>query len=122
MKRSTPLRRTRLRKKPARRIAERVADQPFRDWLHWQPCVGIEAFYWDHGCDGAMEQSHGPAMGMGMKAPEAESWPACHGLHVDWEEHKGKFMGWSKEARRAFSKMCSEMTQARWKAYAGQPF
>ncbi len=123
MKRNTPLRRSRFKKKPARRIAARKADQPFRDWLHEHgECVCIAAF--DHGigmmpskCWGRIEQSHGPHMSTGSKAPETESWPACHGHHQEWEEHAGTFRGWSKEARREFSRAMSEATQARWRFY-----
>ncbi len=119
LSRKTPLKRTRFKKKPARRIAERQADAPFRDWLHREEhCVCAEAFASNNfGCYGSIEQSHAGAMGMGMKAPEAESWAFCHNHHMEWEEHRGMFKGWSKLARREFSKAMSEATQARWRYY-----
>lgn len=104
-------------RRPARRIKERMEYQPFRDWLHsFGVCVGEDAFD-IHWCEGLVEQSHGPAMGMGTKSPEEESWPACTLLHREWELHDGPFKGWSKEARREFSKAAAERTQADWLKY-----
>ena len=114
MNRYVPLRRTRMVRRPARRIAARAEWQPFRDWLHRHGvCVGEEAFD-THWCEGRIEQSHGPKLALAMKAPEEQSWPACSLLHREWGECIGPFKGWDKAARRAFSDTASEATQAAW--------
>ena len=81
--------------------------------------MGEDAFD-THWCEGRVEQSHGPKLGLALKAPEEESWPACSLLHREWHLCQGPFKGWSKEARREFSKAASERTQQDWKKYQGE--
>lgn len=121
LRRRKPLRRSRsIRKRIPRRVQRMTAeDRAYRDWVHRQPCVGIAAFppardrFGLIGLDGiatmhvccedSVQQSHDRAgAGVAMKAPERRSVAMCHCLHREWEEHTGRFAGWSKEQRRAF--------------------
>lgn len=108
MIRSQPLRRRKRlnpRGKIARKTPRRVArmtddDRDYRDWVHQQQCVG-HVLVRAHACSGPIEQSHERNMtGLGLKAPERRSIAMCRQLHQQWEQHRGVFARWTKEARR----------------------
>ena len=83
-------------------------DKAYRDWVHRQPCVGLEAFpgVCGHFCGPPpypvkVQQSHARDMtGVGRKEPEKRSVAMCPRLHQRWEEHNGWFNGWTKKQRR----------------------
>jgi hypothetical protein len=60
-------------------------------------------------------------MGMGMKAPPMESWPACSALHRAWEAHRAPFECWTKAERRVFSATAAKLTRNVFFALDGEP-
>jgi hypothetical protein len=102
LQRSSPLRSTRMKRKPPRRLSRPGADPAYVSWLHARPCVGpkVDSF---HRCCGRLEQSHlRSTTGMGRKEPDKRSVPMCSVLHREWEEHTGVFAGMSKSDRLAW--------------------
>ena len=98
-----PLRRTRIKRKPARRLKREGANPGYVAWLHSLPCLALLLGGFEAGCEGRIEQSHERNMtGMGRKEPDLRSVPMCTRFHRHWEQHTGRFKGWSKEQRREF--------------------
>jgi hypothetical protein len=96
------MKRSRLRRKPARRIQrETPVERSYVAWLHLRPCVGVAMY--GHVCDGRIEQSHERRnTGLGLKAPPRRSVPMCSQLHGHWENHCCEFAGWSRDKRAEF--------------------
>lgn len=108
--RSKPMKRTWMKKKPARRIAARRALRPYLALVAQMPCAGelgisISGRGWrDHRCSGPIQVMHiGPKPGMGMKCPDDETGPGCLQLHTDFDQHRGPFAGWSRSERREWA-------------------
>ena len=98
-----PLRRSWMRKKPARRLKREGANGGYVAWLHSLPCLALVLGGFKAGCEGRIEQSHERNMtGMGRKEPDLRSVPMCTRFHRHWEQHAGYFKDWPKEQRRAW--------------------
>lgn len=112
MKRGGPIKR-----KAPRRVAKLTdEDRRWRAWIHARPCVCEAMLPW-HCYAGRVQQSHERDMtGLSLKAPERRSVPMCRGCHEDWEQHKGYFANWTKEARRAFMNEAIASENARFDA------
>lgn len=96
MIRRVPLRRSYIKRSPPRRIVRETPEETaYKDWLHSQYCV--ETGY----VGPRVQASHVGSGGMGQKKG---SWfdaiPMRDDIHREWEEHSGRYSGWSKEHRR----------------------
>ena len=110
MIRRVPLKRSYMRRSPARRIARETPEETvYKDWLHTQPCI-VTGHVGER-----VQASHVGSGGMGQKKG---TWfyavPMRDDVHRDWEGHCGQFTGWSREERRGFADAWVALTQARW--------
>jgi hypothetical protein len=85
-----------MKRKAPRRLSRPGADPAYVSWLHTRDCVS----WHEHGCVGRIEQSHLRSM-TGFARKEGDKWslPMCSALHREWEEHRGMFVGWSRDKR-----------------------
>ncbi len=109
LQRTGSLKRTALVRKPARRIAARVALKPYLGRVAQLPCAGelgieLAGRGWrEHYCSGPIQVAHlGVKPGMGMKCPDDEVGPLCMGLHFAIDNSRGPFAGTTKDERRAW--------------------
>lgn len=116
IKRKTPLpgpakpisRRTRIKRKPARRIARETAtEKAYKAWVHSQPCCGEDALPSHRCCHtrdwNPIEQSHERDMtGLGLKSSNFRSVAMCRALHQQWEQHRINFKDWTTERRKTW--------------------
>lgn len=98
IERRTPMARSSMKRRPARRIEAREADRPFLEFVRTLPCCSCNA-------PAPSEASHvtlGPnEKGMGMKVPDDQAVPHCRSCHRDWEQRRGRFAGWERDRRWA---------------------
>ncbi len=102
-----PLRRkTWMRKRRPRRLSRAGADPKYLAWLHTQPSVLPG--------DGPIEASHlRHHTGLGLKEPDRNAIPMARSVHQEWEQHRGRFAGWSNLERFAwFTKRIAETSAA----------
>ncbi len=99
MIRRVPLKRSYMKRSPARRIADETPEETaYKEWLHTRPCVAT-------GYVGELIQaSH---MGEGGMSQKKGTWydavPMRADVHAEWGEHRGRFAGWTKERRRNYA-------------------
>jgi hypothetical protein len=106
--------RTRMKRKPPRRLKGEGSDKPYLAWLHKQPCVGF-AVYPLHVCRGGIQASHlRHHTGLGLKEPDRNAVPMCREFHEQWEQHRRPFNGMSNETRFAMFMHWVAATQAAW--------
>ncbi len=96
MKRSKPLARSWIKRKPRR--PRRGDDKAYLAWLRTLPCVSC-------GRAPPSEASHVTInlgiRGIGLKTPDRHAVPHCRSCHLSWDQRTGKFSGWTKERRYA---------------------
>ncbi len=94
-------RKSRLNPKSKTKKASKRRDPLRLRFVRLLPCAGLSIR--GHICEGAIEASHvatGPnEKGVGLKVDDKQAVAHCHGLHVQWEERRGVFKGWSKKQR-----------------------
>jgi len=99
--------------KRAKLRAGRVPQNPaYLGWIRTQPCVGLDDWpsneidaygVQGHYCFGPTDPSHErDHTGWGLKEPDETCVPMCRALHNQWEDHAGRFAGWSNEDRHRF--------------------
>jgi hypothetical protein len=66
-------------------------DRDYLAWLAWRRCCA------PGGC-GQLAEAHHPRHGVGMalRAHDHRAVPLCRQCHIDIEQHRGRFDGWSK--------------------------
>lgn len=129
LKRSSPLARKsplkprkRMKRGPSRRTLNRtLAAALYVRWLHdGRPC----ACRGDASpCSGRIEQAHarglsGPT-GLGLKESDFDSIPLCSKHHRDYDQHKGVFAGWSREARKRWMRAAIAVEHVEFKLGGG---
>ena len=114
-----PLRRSHMKRQPPRRIAERAHMRGHLAAVAALPCageLGIESTgrgWREHYCFGPIQVAHlGVKPGLGLKCPDDETGPLCMGLHSDFDQHRGAFMGWTREERRSWADEVIRRTRA----------
>ena len=108
LSRSRPIQRSKpMRRKSARRIArETPEERAYKAWVRNRPCV-VGRYLVFHDCEGRIEQSHERnRTGLGLKASNLRSVAMCSRGHRDWEQHRGAFKGWTREARLTWMTAC----------------
>lgn len=111
---SAPLRRSRMKVKAPRRLDGPGSDPGRLEWCRHQVCVGVIAFP-DHMCRGPVDPSHlRNHTGAGLKEPDSKTCPKCRDLHMQWEERRGYFAGWSNERWLAWILLRIAETEAEW--------
>ena len=110
----TPLKRTRIKRKPPRRLDGPGSDPGRLEFARNQECVGVAAFP-GHFCVGPIDPSHlRNHTGMGRKEPDSATTTKCRALHELWETHAGPFAGWSNEKRIAWMLLRIAETECSW--------
>lgn len=98
LKRGAPMKRTRMRRGP-RSDKRTPYENALAAFVRTLPCVVCG----DAGPWARIEASHvatsADQKGTGMKVPHTQVVPKCRFHHVQWEERRGVFAGWSKEKR-----------------------
>ncbi len=114
-----PMRRRYMKRKPAKRIAERVVFRPYLAHVASMSCAGefgIESpgrGWREHFCMGPVQVAHlGVKPGMKLKCPDNETGALCLGLHIDLDQHCGVFKGWTREERRVWCDAVIARTRA----------
>lgn len=110
MIRRVPLRPSRMVKRPPRRLDDETeGETAYKDWLHTQPCA-VTGYVGE-----LVQASHMGHGGMGQKNG---SWydavPMRADVHAEWGEHRGRYAGWTKEARRDYG---AELVASTWQRY-----
>jgi hypothetical protein len=101
-KRRKPLRAKRwgIARKPPRRIERTGSDRAYIAWLHTQPC----AFTAKRGTTtDPIEASHLRSLkygsGTALKTRDRLALPMLRSVHREYEGRRGRFAGWSQQAR-----------------------
>lgn len=116
LRRRKPISRSRMKRKgpnPNKLRAGRVPQNPaYIAWVKEQPCVGLTDWpsnsedgygVQGHYCFGPTDPSHERNhTGFGLKAPDETCVPMCRALHNQWEDHTGRYAGWSNEKRHEY--------------------
>jgi hypothetical protein len=103
------------RKKPMRRRSSRrvrrktAAERAHLDRVHASPCAGDGRLFVRvdspdmmlHLCDGPIQAAHFRNMtGVGRKESDLTTIPLCRSLHEQYDQAKGVFAGWGRDARK----------------------
>lgn len=119
MKRTKPLRRTPIKRKPSRRSQR--TDRDLLAWLH-DPNRFCSAYYVAaHRCTTPMEAAHMKpsgygVKGIGTKTPDDCQVPMCREFHQMWDQRTGWFRGWSETGRQAWADYWIAQTRAAYAA------
>lgn len=101
-----------IRWKPPRRLSRPGSNPAYRDFVRSQPCC-VRGMPGAGPCAGEIEANHaGAKPGMAMKAPDDTCLPKCHRHHEQWTIHRGAFLGWTKNQRRAWADPLIEIMRA----------
>ena len=106
-----PLRRTRMKRRPPRRLRKPGSDPAYLDFVRSLPCAvkGI--------CTGSIHAHHaGRRPGVSMKAPDDTAIPLCAAHHDAWHSATGVFFGLTKMQRFAWAVQAIADTQGRYAA------
>lgn len=138
MIRSTPLRRTPMRRKRGTTsYSRRERNFDFMTWIRAQPCILLElnpiafirrtlplgsAAKLIHTiscnrttiCAGSVEADHQGAHGLGQKADDFTCVPMCQQHHRERTDHSGIFRPLTRDEVRAWRAVAIERTQAAW--------
>lgn len=104
LERKTPMKRTWMKKKPARRIAREKALRPRLAFAASQPCAARHL----GPCRGPVQVAHVGKGGMGLKhGTPMQTLPLCgpeigtdgDGHHQQFDQSKGDFDGWSRQKK-----------------------
>ena len=107
-----PLVRTRMKRKPPRRLKKAGSDPAYLAWVRTLPCAvpfpGL-------GCKGRMHAHHaGRKPGVALKAPDSTAIPLCDAHHRQWHDASGIFADLTKAERASYADMQIARTQAAW--------
>ncbi len=95
-----PMARKPLKRKSARRLARRAALSPLLAFVRRQDCLCC-------GRKGPSDPAHMTLSrgekGVGMKTPDTQAVPLCRAHHRAWDQHTGRFAGWSDDERYALA-------------------
>ncbi len=124
MKRSTPLRRTRMRRssRPSR-YKRRPRDLAFLRWVKTLLCSVIEEWpnksVFPGPCSAVVEADHAGDRGLGQKCPDTEAIPLCTTHHRQRTDHSGAFKYSTKAELREWRARAIQRTQTLWLEHTG---
>lgn len=100
LQRHTPLRRTRTRKKAPRRLKSAKNDTAHRRLMTTLPCISCGREPTDELPNQPAHMTFGPnEKGTALKTNDDHVVPLCGDCHPEWDEHRGRYAGWSKRRR-----------------------
>ncbi len=106
---STPLRRTRMKRKPRRRVTSEAA----REYMLF--VRGLLCLCPDLGCDGEnIEAHHAGRRGMGTKASDFSCVPLARNCHRGFHSATGSFLNYTQAQRREWAAWAIGVTQSNW--------
>lgn len=120
IQRKTPLRRTRMKRRPPRRLQRAGNDPVRRAWARQQPCC-VRLLPNATPCWGPHDPSHirnlDRPTGTGLKPSDEFIVTNCRGHHGEWEEYRGVFLGWPDDKRKAWARRELAFAQAAYERF-----
>ena len=97
LERKTPISRSKMKKRTRR--PKKGDDKAYRDWIKTLPCCVT-------GTPAPSDPSHLRSVkhgsGMGLKTNDRTCIPMSREVHDEYEQHTGRFNGWSQEKREVW--------------------
>jgi hypothetical protein len=108
-----PMRRTRIKRRPPRRLKRAGADPAYLDFVRSLPCFFNGATI--SVCEGRVHAHHaGRRPGISMKAADDTAIPLCEKHHRAFHDHRPPFAGLTKFEKFAWSMRVVADTQGRY--------
>lgn len=122
---SKSMARSRMKRKPARRLARRAHLNAHGDFVRLQPCCSCGRVATKDALNAAAHITLSRnEKGMGLKVRDEQRVALCpsdpdagtDGCHEQFDRRRGKFDGWTDEQRYALGSIWVHTTLARWEA------